>query len=211
MKRRPPPPRQQQIQADPNPGIVIQSLRPADPDAPEEPSCLITWEHHQAYATVADVRRTAEDLFACAAWADQIGELLRMGLEGPVVTEMMSGMLASTGRTMLGTKDTLSLIPGGSSKRKAGIVLISCGPKLNGSLSPDGAREMARVWFSTAEATDSDHLITEAVRTAAGEQHVDAVFAYLQALRTDPELALAQFRATEDARAKALYGTGGAV
>lgn len=157
-------------------------------------ACLIQWGPQQWYAPVADVRQTAEDLFACAAYADMIGELLRAGLDGGTVERMVTALLRDRKPRYFGTPRTLYVLPGGSSARKAGAVALSRQNafrkgKAEAGLHPDEARAMGRRWFTVAEASESDTLFSSVLERAGWmqEAEMDALFGLLNDIRSGKE------------------------
>lgn len=144
--------------------IWIESTRGPD----DEPVCLITFGTLKYYATVAEVRETAIDLVTCAAYAEMMMTLItRAGLDAATVSKFATDMLDSRDKRCFGTKNTMTLIPAGSSKRREALVLLKQGP-YDGALSPDEARSMALGWLAAAEATESDQLVSEALRWTWG-------------------------------------------
>lgn len=158
-------------------------------------ACLIQWGAQQWYADVADVRQTAEDLFACAAYADMIGELLRAGLDGGTVKRMVTAVLLKDRKPRyFGSPRTLYVLPGGSSARKAGAVALSRQNafhkgKAEAGLSPDEARTMGRQWFVAAEASEADTLFSAVLERAGWmrEAEMDALFGLLNDIRSGKE------------------------
>jgi hypothetical protein len=154
-------------------------------------ACLIQWGPQQWYAPVADVRQTAEDLFTCAAYADLIGVLLRSGLKRNQVGRMTTAMLADREPRYFGTSRTLYVLPGGSSVRKEGAVVLSRQNafhkgKAEAGLDPDEARAMGRRWFTVAEASESDTLFSSVLERAGWmkESEMDALFGLLNEIRS---------------------------
>lgn len=162
--------------------IWIESTRGPD----DEPVCLITFGQLQCYAPVADVRETALDLVACAAYAEMMMTMvLRVSVPPEMVSQFMTDLLSGTGKRMFGTDTTLTLLPAGSSKRREALVLLKRGSQ-EGALSPAEARAMALRWFAVAEATESDQLVSEALRsTGADDGMQEKVFGYLRELRKE--------------------------
>ena len=75
-----------------------------------------------------------------------------------------------------------ALVRGAATTREA-LVLLKRGSQ-DGALSPDEARAMALRWFAVAEATESDQLVSEALRaTGADDEAQDRLFGYLRKLR----------------------------
>lgn len=153
-------------------------------------ACLIQWGPHQWYAPVEKVRATAEDLFTCAAYADLIGELIRIGLPGAKVSRLTTAMLKGRRPRYFGTPQTIYLLPGGSSARKAGAVALSrqnafAQRGAEAMLQPDEAREMGRAWFQAAEASESDTLFSSVLERAGWmqEAEMDALFGLLHDIR----------------------------
>lgn len=167
--------------------IDIESLRDNNNQGA---ACLIRWGAIETYAPVADVRQTAEDLFTCAAYADLIGELLGKGFDAPVVTGMVQAMLRSQGRPHFGATTTLFVLPGGSSARMEGVVLLGRRDlfhrgKADGVLSPGEARQMGRVWLTAAETSDADTLFGGVLERAGWmtATELDALFGLLADIR----------------------------
>jgi hypothetical protein len=161
--------------------IWIQSTRGPD----DEPVCEITWGALQCYASVGDVRETAIDLVTCAAYAEMMMTLIiRVKLPASVVSQFATDLLSGGDKRYFGAKTTMTLLPAGSSKRREALVLLKRG-SAEGALSPDEAREMALRWLSVAEATESDQLVSEALRaTGATAEAQDKLFGYLRELRS---------------------------
>jgi hypothetical protein len=162
-------------------GIWITSTRGPD----DQPVCEITWGPLRCYAPVQDVRETAADLMTCAAYAEMMMTLIvRAGLAAGVVSELATSMLAGREKRFFGAKTTMTLLPAGSSKRKQALVLLKRG-SLDGELFPDEARAMALYWLAVAEATESDQLVSEALRaTGVSDETQERAFAYLRELRS---------------------------
>lgn len=146
--------------ADDDSVLTIESTRSVD-DAP--PACLLRWGAREWYASVTAVRQTAEDLFTCAAYADVIGELLRVGMDAVGVGKMTTAMLTSRKPRYFGTPDTLYVLPGGSSARKVGVVMLGRRNhfhrgQADSVLDATEAREMGRAWLTAAESSEADTL-----------------------------------------------------
>lgn len=157
-------------------------------------ACLLRWGAVERYAAVADVRQTAEDLFTCAAYAELLGELLRIGLDGQTTTEMLRAMLDRRQPRFFGTLSTLFLLPGGSSVRREGVVLLARRDLFHkghadACLSPDEARTMGRTWFAVAEASESDTLFGGVLERAGwmSPTEMDALFGLLYDIRSGTE------------------------
>jgi hypothetical protein len=153
-------------------------------------ACLIRWRAQEWYAPVADVRATAEDLFTCAAYADLIGELIRAGIPAHIITGLTTAMLKDRKPRHFGTAQTLYVLPGGSSARKAGGVGLSRRNAFHkggaeGMLDPGEARAMGRQWFTVAEASESDTLFSTVLERAGWmqESEMDALFGLLNDIR----------------------------
>lgn len=171
------------MSSDSNPGIWIVSTRGPD----DEPVCEITWGPVQWYASVADVRQTAIDLVSCAAYAEWIHLLLvKVKVPPKVVEQVTVQLMRLGGRTDdhgLGT--TINLYPA-SGRNKAGVrqpAVIMRRGGLDGMVSPAEAREMALAWFAAAEATDSDQVLSEALRALHPGVDAERLFAYMRELR----------------------------
>ena len=157
-------------------------------------ACRLVWEGREWFAPVEDVRSTAEDLFTCAAYADLIGELLRQDIPAPIMTQMTQNMLRSRRPAYFGTRKTVFLLPGGSSKRKTGTVLLARRNlfhqgKADGQLDADEARDMGRAWLEAAESSTQDTLFDKVLRRAGwlGDAELEATFELLADLRTGKE------------------------
>ena len=164
-----------------DPGMLtIGSTRGPD----DEPVCELAWAGSSWYAPVADVRTAALDALSCAAYAEMLMLLAgKLKLPGPTASALITDLLRSTGRTRFGTKSTVGLLPAGSTKTGEASVLITRG-NTRGSVSAEEARKMALRWLVTAEGTESDQLLSEALRGAGiGADTTGRVFGYLQELR----------------------------
>lgn len=127
------------------------------------PACLLRWDELERYASVTDVRQTAEDLFTCAAYADLIAELLRVGLDTESLSGLTTAMLRHRQPRYFGTPATVFVLPAGSSTLRQGRVLLGRRNQfhqgdVDGVLSVDEARTMARAWLEAAEAAEADSL-----------------------------------------------------
>lgn len=166
--------------------IWIQSTRGPD----HEPVCQVTWGPVQYYAPIDDVRETALDLMTCAAYAEMMMTLvLRVRIPPEVVSKFTTDLLGGREKRYFGAKTTLTLMPAGSSKNREALVLLQRG-SLRGAVSPDEARAMALRWLAVAEATESDQLVSEALRAtgACDDAAQEKVFGYLRELRADCNL-----------------------
>ena len=165
--------------------IWIESTRGPD----DEPCCLITFGPLQAYASVDDVRTTALDLITCAAHSEfMMTMVVKVGLSAEIVSRFATDLLSGAGRRFFGAKTTLLLTPAGSTRRREALVLVKRGSQ-DGALSPDEARAMALRWLAVAEATESDQLVSEALRaTGSDEAGTEKVFGYLRELRSAREV-----------------------
>ena len=162
--------------------IWIESTRGPD----DEPACLITWGPIQAYPTVAAVRETALDLVTCAAYAEMMMTLVAtLELPGSTASAFVTDLLDGRAKRYFGSKETVTMLPAGSTKTGAAYVLLHRGSQ-RGDLTPAEARTMALQWLAAAEATESDQLISEALRSAGVDKGRQArVFGYLRALRPE--------------------------
>lgn len=167
---------------DENDTIWIESTRGPD----DEPACLLTWGSLQWYASVDDVRKTAIDLVTCAAYAElMMTMVLRVGVPPETASLLATDLLSDAGRTRFGRDATVTLLPAGSSKRREAFVLLDRGAQ-RGVLSPYEARAMALRWLATAEATESDQIVSEALRaTGSDEAATEKMFGYLRELRAE--------------------------
>ncbi|MFJ9719898.1 hypothetical protein ACIRPQ_28900 [Streptomyces sp. NPDC101213] len=183
-----------------------------------KPTCLIQWGELEWYAEAQAVYQTAEDLMTCAAYADLFAALLKLGLDGEMVQRMSQEMMmdafrhrtasiAATGG-MLGSAETIGVMPGASSKAKAGVVMLQRG-KRTGSLSPGGAREMAKKWMQTAGATEHDELVALTLEDLLGAGEMNQVNAFIGYMASMRELGVkerAEFRAEEAERLRLHVG-----
>jgi len=162
--------------------LWIESTRGPD----DEPACLITWSGFQWYANVAEVRRTALDMVSCAAYAEMMMTLVaRLKLDGKIASALITDLLDSRGRERFGTPETVDLIPAGSTRSGDAVVLIGRGSRRGAVLAAE-ARSMALQWLEAAEATESDQLVSEAMRATYFEaDQVERVFGYLRELRKE--------------------------
>jgi hypothetical protein len=169
-----------------DPVITIVATR--DPDG--SPACLLRWSDAEWVASVEDVRMTALDLMVCAAYAEVMMHLLKvLKLPAETVSRLFADLMRSaTGRECFGTRTTFAMSPAGSSSAGRAFVVFVRG-SLQGGVSANEARNMALAWLQVAEASESDQLVVEALRTAGHLQpgELDGMFAYLQALRTQRE------------------------
>jgi hypothetical protein len=163
--------------------IWIVSTRGPD----DEPACEITWGPLQYYAPVDDVRETAIDLVTCAAYAEMMMTLItRAELPADVVSRFATDLLSGRDKRFFGAKTTMTMLPAGSSKRREAFVLLKRG-SMEGAVSSAEARAMALDWLAVAEATESDQLVSEALRaTGSGDDAQEKLFGYLRKLRTAP-------------------------
>jgi hypothetical protein len=161
-------------------GIWIVSTRGPD----DEPVCQITWDGQDWYAPVEDVRETAADLMTCAAYAEMMMTLtVRLELPPETASAFATDMLRDRPKRFFGAKTTMTMLPAGDSRRRQPLVVLKRGSR-EAMLFPDEARDMAMAWFAVAEATESDQMVSEALRTmgipAATQEHL---FGYLRELR----------------------------
>ena len=180
-------------------------------------SCILSWGPLEWYAPVEDVVVTARDLMTCAAYADLTGDMLRIGLEPGNVQVMLQSVLpkALGGRKpvqdgMLGMPSTIGVLPGGSSEKKAGIVMLKRGAQMSGSVTPDGARVMAQHWMEAAVAARHDELVGMTLADVwgvdVGPDGIDAVLSYMSSMRDLGGRDLAAFRREEAERMRLLLG-----
>jgi hypothetical protein len=160
--------------------LEIESTRGPD----DEPACLVTWGPFQWYSQVDEVRKTALDMMTCAAYAEMtMLMVMSLGIDAKTATGFITHLLTSTGREQFGSEDTVDLLPAGSTKTGEAVVLLRRGSK-RGSVLAAAARTMAMQWFETAEATESDQLLSETLRANGMNNAVqENVFAYLRQLR----------------------------
>jgi hypothetical protein len=172
----------------PDDGIWIESTRGPD----DKPVCLITWGSMQWYAPVADVRVTALDLLTCAAYAEMAMHLkLALDLDAGTASALMSDLLSQQRSEEFGTLSTITLMPAGSTKRRLAVVLlrrVRGGSGWDGEVDAAEARAMALRWLEVAEATESDQLVSEALRATrvCGTAGQEKLFGYLRELRAAP-------------------------
>lgn len=168
--------------SEPDDALWVESTRGPD----DEPACLLRWGAFEWYATVADVRRTALDMMSCAAYAEMMMTLAaKLKLDGKTASALISDLLNGRGVKGFGTPETVDLIPAGSTKTGDAVVLIGRGSK-RGSVLAAEARSMALQWLEAAEATESDQLVSEALRgTSMDDYGQERVFGYLKELRKE--------------------------
>lgn len=165
-------------------GIWIVSTR--DPDG--EPVCEMTWGPLQWYATVEDVRETALDLFTCAAYAEMMKQMIiELRLPPRVVGEFTTHLLRDREKRSFGAPTTMELMPAGAVSKTSGdraaVVLFKRG-SMSEMLEAAHARTEALAWLSVAEATESDQLVSEALRmVGVADDAQDRLFRYLRELR----------------------------
>lgn len=159
--------------------VWIESAR--NPDGRSQ--CLITWDSLQFYASADDVRLTAGDLMACAAYAETLMVLTDMGLPPEHASRLGADVLRKSGRKSLGTSATMRLWPAGSSGTGAAAVTMRRGSKEDTIPAAD-AREIALQFLEVAEAAESDDLIHEAMAgVGISPEQADRAFRYLRELR----------------------------
>lgn len=166
--------------------LHITSTRGPD----DAPVCELTWGGERWHAPVADVRQTALDLVSCAAYADFIHLLVtRVGLPPATVEAVTVDLMRTSGRTRdHGMDSTVDIIPASGTRRATGErvprVILKRGDQ-DGMLTPAEAREMARDWMAVAEATESDQLVSEALRAVppGNDAVAPRLFGYLRKLR----------------------------
>jgi hypothetical protein len=149
-----------------------------------EPVCMLTWGPLQWYAPVAGIREAALDMLTCAAYAEFMMVLVTTVKLPPHVVNRATGeMLAGRDKPYFGTKTTVTMIPAGDSRQKQPLVLLKRGAR-DGVVTAATAREMALAWLETAAGTDSDQLLSAALREARiGEDQQDMLFALLMQMR----------------------------
>ena len=167
-------------------GILIVSTR--DPDG--EPVCEMTWGPLQWYAPVADVREAALDLMTCAAYAEMMKQMItEAGLPPAVVEQFTTHLLRDREKRYFGARTVMELMPAGAVKRTSGqrlaVVLLKRGT-MNEMLYAEHARTEALAWLAVAEATESDQLVSEALRATgiADQEDQERLFGYLRQLRS---------------------------
>jgi hypothetical protein len=161
--------------------LWIESTRGPD----DEAACLFTWGPHQWYAPVADVRRSALDLVSCAAYAEMMMLLVvKLKLGAKMASAFVTDLLDSRGGRKFGGPATLDMLPVGSTRTGDALVLISRGSK-RATLLPAEARGMALGWLGAAESTESDQLVSEALRGTGMDDQAERVFGYLRELRKE--------------------------
>ena len=159
--------------------LWVESTRGPD----DEPACLFTWGAFQWYAPVDEVRKSALDMVSCAAYSEMMMLLVaKLRLDGKTASAVITDLLASSGVRQLGSDDTVDLLPGGSTRTGEAVVLLGHGSK-RGMVAPAEARTMALQWLRAAEATESDQLVSEALRGTGLDDNAERVFGYLRELR----------------------------
>ena len=152
----------------------------------DEPACRLIWGPDRWYAPVGEVRKTALDLVSCAAYAEMMMLLVgKLSLPGSTASAFITDLLDSRGGRGFGSDATVDLVPAGSTKTGDAVVLIGRRGR-RGHLFPAEARSMALQWLSAAEATESDQLVSEALRSARIDDGAqETVFGYLRELRKE--------------------------
>lgn len=159
--------------------LWIESTRGPD----DEPACLFTWGALRWHAMAPEVRQTAADMLTCAAYADMMMEMIGAGLDAGTVTAFASSLLNGQDKPFFGSGATVRLTPAGDSRKRAALVLMERGSRRHVATSAE-AREMAAGWLTVAEGTESDQLVTEALRACGVERSTEEkVFGYLRKLR----------------------------
>ncbi len=161
--------------------LEVQSTRGPD----DEPACLFTWGALQWYASTESVRKAAIDLVTCAAYAELIMFLVvKLKMDGKTASAFVADLLVQAGHRHLGSAETVEMVPAGSTQAKKAVVLVRRGT-VQGILDMKGTTGMALQWLEAAEATDSDQLITEALRSAGrlDDGTEEKIFDYLKELR----------------------------
>jgi hypothetical protein len=162
--------------------VWVESTRGPD----DEPVCLVTVGPYQSWPSVDEVRQTAADLMTCAAYAEMLALLIRkVRLEPEIAGQMLTDMIATTGRRMFGTVHTLLMVPSSQHRGRTAVVVFERG-KWDGLVTAEEARVMAAKWFAAAEATESDQLVSDALDTAGVTADTQTmIFALLKAQRSD--------------------------
>ncbi|HEY2090144.1 MAG TPA: hypothetical protein VGH54_29500 [Mycobacterium sp.] len=171
------------MSGDEDEALRVESTR--DPDG--EPACLFTWGAFQWYAPVAEVRKAALDMVACAAYAEMMMTLVaKLKLDGGIASALITDLLKGRGVKEFGTPGTLDLLPAGSTRSGDAVVLLRRGSKRE-PVAAVTARSMALQWLEAAEATESDQLVSEAMRgTGISRAQQERLFGYLRELRKEP-------------------------
>lgn len=162
--------------------LTISSTRGPD----HEPVCGLHWHGEHWHAPVADVRETALDLVTCASYAEMMMQLRKdLNLPPRTVSALVTALFASQGRKRFGCPTTIGLLPAGDSRKNAPVVLLKRKQTgRQGLVDAAGARRMALRWLEAAEGTESEQLLSEAMRGAAiGPDVTEKVFGYLRELR----------------------------
>jgi len=148
------------------------------------PQCLITWDGLEVYASVDDIRATANDLLTAAAYADMAAAFLKIGMDKDTSAQLLSVALgAGMERSFLGSKNTFTVTPAASSKRKAGAVIIKRGSRY-GELDTDHARDLAGWFHACAEGSEHDCLVRGALTDIGFDiDRIDMFFQVLSATR----------------------------
>jgi hypothetical protein len=110
--------------------------------------------------------------------------LLRLNLDAELIAGFISLALQDRDKRYFGHRDTLMLMPGASTFRKAGAVIIQHN-HTKASVDPDEARVMGRNWLEVAEASESDSLVDEALTHFGllNQTERNRVFDYMRAAR----------------------------
>lgn len=176
-------------------GIWIASTRTA-PGSDLPSACLITWNDRRWYASVEDVRATALDLIACAAWADVMLAMISLGLPKEQLGGFFGDLLHKTrqGRPF-GTPSTFMLTPAGATRKKkrsgsprpperVAVVLLERDGE-TGNADSDTARVIAAKWLEVAGGVDQDRTVVAALRATGAPDGFEALlFGKMFELRT---------------------------
>ena len=151
----------------------------------DEPVCRLAWGPDRWHAPVDEIRKTALDLVSCAAYAEMMMLLVgKLSLPGSTASAFITDLLNSRGGRGFGSGATVDLVPAGSTKTGDAVVLIGRRGR-RGHLFPAEARSMALQWLAAAEATESDQLVSEALRGTGLEDSAERVFGHLRELRKE--------------------------
>ena len=160
--------------------IWIVSTRGPD----DKPVREITWDAKRYYAPVEDVRQTAIDLVTCAAYAEMMMKLAGLGLPAvQTCPRFTSDLLSDAGRSMFGSRKTVTLLPAGSTKN-AVRRWCCCGAAHRRvpchRMRPGGWR---RTGSRSRKPPNRTRLVAEALRATGCEADTGKVFGYLRELR----------------------------
>lgn len=173
----------------PNPDpthIIIRAGRTSPP------TCLVTWNTSEIVMPCAQVRELAGDMLAAAARAEAEAAAVqvfrtRLGAPAGVVGGYIADVRAAYAKRQLGVAGLLTLIPGVSLFDGTPFVHANVKPYEPLRFDPDGLRDTARAWLTTAESAERDAILAYALAdvTDLTTEQIDRVFAAMRNVRPD--------------------------